>query len=77
LPILVSEKPASSFAPSETHGAEPGRHFCTPFHAHELKMFLNFLKTFTCALSIILHLCIKFQIQITSNEEAVKKDNLI
>jgi hypothetical protein len=48
------------------------------YHAHELTNFIKKnLNKFTHVLSILLCLCIKFQVQIPNNEGAVKKTKFL
>jgi hypothetical protein len=51
--------------------------FSCTYRVHELKKFTKNLKTFTHVISILLHLYIKFQVQIPSNEGAVKNTKFL
>jgi hypothetical protein len=44
---------------------------------YELTKFIKNLKNFIYVLSILLHLCIKFQRQIPNNEGAIKKTKFL
>jgi hypothetical protein len=68
----------NSIAPSVIYHKNKGTYhvimsFLYVYRTNELTKLIKILKNFTHVFSIILQLCIKFQVQIASNEEAVKK----
>jgi hypothetical protein len=67
----------NSIAPSVIYHKNKGAYpvimsFLYVYRTNELKKLIKNVKKFTHVFSIILQLCIKFQVQIASNEEVKK-----